>query len=106
MSAASLLAAGQRFLRDNFPAVIEIGGARHACATSGLRRGMALADGGAEISRAVSFWVPLQAFVSAGQSIPREQTPVYWEGEEYTVESVSVDPARINVILACTARPQ
>lgn len=106
MSAATLLAQGRQMLQEQFPATVQIKGTTYQCATTGLRRGMVEADGGAELTRTVSFWIAAAAFATAGQTIPRERTSLLWNGAEYLIDNVTLDPAGVTVLLACMAQPQ
>ncbi len=106
MSVASLLRQGQHLLARAFPATVTIGDHDYLAATAGLRRDATLAEGPGDFQRRISFWFPVQLLTAAGQPVPRELSPLVYQGAEYQIESVMLDPGQINVTLNCVQQPQ
>lgn len=110
MNAAQLSAAGQAFHASQFPATITINGQGYSAATSGLRKDGDY-DGGHKTKRKTSFWLPVQAFVTAGQPLPEPDQALVCSlpsnlAGNYHIESVKLDPAQVNVVIACSEAPQ
>ena len=108
---ASLFARGQEFLATEFPATIKIGAQSYSAATSGLLRGMEMAEFGAVAQRTIAFWLPASAFATAGQPLPAAGAAVECSAPAalagtYTLEAPVTDPTGSTITLRCTAPAQ
>lgn len=88
-------------MAKQFPATITIGLQSYLAATNGLRRERELLEGGWVTRARVSFWLPRQAFVDAGQSDPLSEERLIWNDTPYRVLGVSADPTNVNFIIEC-----
>lgn len=110
-ASARLLRQGQRRLAREFPATIKIGHQTYACATSGIQRSETMVEGGFEAARRIAFWLPVQAFVTAGAILPRSKQPLVCTAPQqhagaWKIETVTVDAASANIVLQCEEQPQ
>lgn len=117
MSSANLLKQAQRLLQGQFPAKLKIANQCYEAATSGLKRGLDLAEGPGKPNREIAFWLPACAFTAAGKPVPREETNILSDfgalaGSDpskwitYRIKNVSLDGSGATVILTCEARAQ
>lgn len=111
MSAATLHAAGQALLAVNHPATITIDEQDYAASTSGLERTSAPDEGRHRTQKRTTFRLPIQAFVTAGKTIPGEGDPLTCSAPanvagNYHIDSTRVDAVNINLTLVCSELPQ
>lgn len=113
--AARLLSRGQAAHAAQFPATINIAGQSYTAATSGEKRERDLLSGGWLKKASISLWLPLSAFVEAGEPLPTERSSVTLThiagvaqspAIRYIIASTSNDATNTTITLKCETPEQ